>query len=116
VDTGVRNLLIDNLNELELRSDKGELFENYMLSYLFHCLKPDQKIRYWQTRSHQEIDYVVTSPTKLLALETKYSGNKSVSFAAFRRAYPDAVCRVACYRNPNPGRQELYRWQASGFL
>jgi hypothetical protein len=73
-----------------------------MHSYLFHCLKPDQKIRYWQTRSHQEIDFVVTSPTKLLALETKYSGDKSVSFAAFKRAYPDAVCKVVCLLIPTP--------------
>ncbi|MDD4310034.1 MAG: ATP-binding protein [Candidatus Cloacimonetes bacterium] len=114
VDTGVRNLLIDNLNELELRSDKGELVENYMHSHLFHNVKPDQKIRYWQTRSHQEIDFIVTGSAKLLALETKYSGDKSVSFAAFKRAYPDAVCKVVCMRNPNPARQEIFSWQAGG--
>jgi len=116
VDSGIRNVLIDNLNELELRSDKGELFENFMYSHLFHNVKADQKIRYWQTRNHQEIDFIITSSAMLLALETKYSGDKSVSFAAFQRAYPDSVCRVLCFRNPNPARQELYGWQALGLL
>lgn len=90
-----------------MRSDKGELFGNFTHSHLLHLS---------EARPEKEIDFIVKSTDKLIALETKYSGDKSVSFAAFSRAYPEAVCKVACFRNPNPVRQEIYSWQAGGLL
>ncbi|MCF6333790.1 MAG: DUF4143 domain-containing protein [Draconibacterium sp.] len=31
-DTGVRNALINNFNSIQLRNDKGQLWENFLLA------------------------------------------------------------------------------------
>ncbi|MDZ4181326.1 MAG: ATP-binding protein [Candidatus Cloacimonadaceae bacterium] len=115
VDSGVRNILIDNLNDLDSRSDRGELLENMVYGHLLHRLEPGQKIRFWQTRNKQEIDFVIDSPKQLIAIETKYSGGKATSFSVFRNAYPNARCYVACLKNAT-NKDEIPVWQSASLL
>src|SRR5699024_3687021 len=60
-DTGVRNMVIGDFNPLEVRRDKGGLWENFLIAerikqieYRGSLAKP----YFWRTVQQQEIDYV----------------------------------------------------------
>lgn len=60
-DTGIRNALINNFNSLQSRSDKGALWENFMISEklkMNQALGIDVKNYFWRTSQQQEIDYI----------------------------------------------------------
>jgi len=112
VDPGIRNALVANFQDLDQRGDKGELLEQFVLINLMHQIDLYfGKINYWKTRNKQEIDFIVNNNNQLFAIECKVSGDRFVPFAAFQNTYPEAVCKVACLREPNIERGDRYVWQ-----
>jgi uncharacterized protein len=90
-DTGVRNTIIGNYNRLELRSDKGAIWENFLIAErmktnrYFH---PFRKSYFWRTTSQQEIDYVEIENELISAFEIKWSPDAKVKkLTAFKEAY-----------------------------
>jgi uncharacterized protein len=75
-DTGVRNAIIGNFAPLDLRTDRGGLWENFLIS---ERLKRNNNRSYfcnsffWRTTQQQEIDYIEEYDGKLFAFEIKYS-------------------------------------------
>jgi predicted AAA+ superfamily ATPase len=60
-DTGIRNTLISNFNNLETRNDKGALWENFIISEKLKmnmALDIEVKTYFWRTSQQQEIDYI----------------------------------------------------------
>ncbi|MDX2248659.1 MAG: AAA family ATPase [Bacteroidia bacterium] len=57
-DLGMRNILLNRFDGPELRSDKGQLLENYFFLRLKQKYDPDQ-IRFWRTTDQKEVDFVV---------------------------------------------------------
>lgn len=96
-DTGVRNALINNFNPLNLRTDAGALWENFMISERMkrnQYLNFDSNNYFWRTHDQQEIDYLEESSGKTTAFEFKlHSGNFKVP-SAFKQAYPDAEVKL----------------------
>jgi predicted AAA+ superfamily ATPase len=78
-DNGIRNMIIANLNPLDLRNDKGALWENFLISermksQLYH---EEYANRYfWRTIQKQEIDYVEDKNGVISAFEFKWKDNK----------------------------------------
>lgn len=103
VDTGIRNVMINNLNYLSGRADKGELLENAVHGIIHRNLPSGYKLRYWQTRNRQEIDFVILGPETMIAIETKYSQARTSSFLAFSKAYPGARCKVVSFQSAESG-------------
>ncbi len=97
-DNGVRNSLISNYAPLDLRQDKGALWENFMVSeriksnhYNHHYVNS----YFWRTRQKQEIDYIEDIDGQLTAFEFKYSENKKVRFpVTFGKTYQDAKFQI----------------------
>lgn len=102
-DNGIRNTLIANHNPLNLRSDTGELWENYLLS---------ERIKYqsytgmlvnnyfWRTYEQQEIDWIEDRGGKLHAYEVKWNSNKKIKPpASWKEAYPKAGFEVITPNN-----------------
>ncbi len=79
VDTGFRNMLIDNFSSLKTRTDAGALFENYVFSQLKRKLSAFSSIKFWRTKSQAEVDFVVEKGGKVLPVEVKYSLGESIS-------------------------------------
>lgn len=78
-DNGVRNIIIGNLNSLDLRQDKGQLWENFMISERLKVLNLKQsQVRsyFWRTTAQQKIDYVETDADKIRAYEFKWGSKK----------------------------------------
>ncbi|MDR2206414.1 MAG: ATP-binding protein [Flavobacteriaceae bacterium] len=91
-DNGVRNALIQNFKSLELRTDTGALWENFMISerrkYVEYNEIHSNKY-FWRTHAHQEIDYIEERNGTLYAFEFKWNEKKKTKLpSSFAAAYP----------------------------
>jgi uncharacterized protein len=72
--------------------DTGILWEHYVLNEL-HARFPERDVRFWRTRRHQELDFVLTSRGRPpVAIECKWTADGSEDLSGlrgFRRAYPE---------------------------
>lgn len=91
-DNGIRNALIANFSPLALRSDKGALWENYLISERKKYLGYNNiwaNTYFWRTLAQQEIDYVEERDGKLYAFEFKWTSDKKLNAPkSFTDAYP----------------------------
>ena len=96
-DNGIRNMIINNLNPLDLRADKGALWENFLIAERIKLQQYNQIYTnnyFWRTVQKQEIDFVEDSNGKLTAFEFKWKCKGSAKFpSAFLRKY-DAIGQV----------------------
>jgi predicted AAA+ superfamily ATPase len=74
-DNGIRNMIIGNFNPLELRVDKGAIWENFLVSERLkqnHYKGTYSKMFFWRNRQQQEIDYVEEKAGEVTAYEFKW--------------------------------------------
>lgn len=90
-DNGVRNMIIGNLNRIDLRTDKGALWENFMVAERLKKISYNQsnsKPFFWRTTTQQEIDYIETTADDVAAFEFKWSKTKKSKLPnSFKAAY-----------------------------
>ena len=94
-DTGVRNAIIGDFSDLESRTDKGALFENFIISELIKqdsYAEKNYKFYYWRTKQGSEIDIVLEKGKELIGIELKYK-RKAVN-KAFKNRYLQAKIRM----------------------
>ncbi len=87
-DNGFRNMVINNFQPLEDRTDRGSLNENFVAGQL---LKRGYEVHYWRTKSRAEVDFVVEAEGLKIAVEVKsrLSSNKiGRALHHFREKYP----------------------------
>ncbi|MDR2408274.1 MAG: ATP-binding protein [Bacteroidales bacterium] len=91
-DNGVRNALIQNFKSLNLRTDSGALWENFMVSERRKYTEYNQIFSnkyFWRTHAQQEIDYIEERDGMLYAFEFKWNERKKVKLpTTFATAYP----------------------------
>jgi len=97
IDNGVRNILINNLNQLSDRSDIGELWENYL--YVERLKKREYKKIYaneyfWRTHAQNEVDLVEERNGKLHGFEFKWGKKYSKKYRLFTETYKNADCTL----------------------
>jgi predicted AAA+ superfamily ATPase len=93
-DLGVRNSIIQQYQALDLRSDKGALWENFLvverLKYLQEKgLRPNRY--FWRTHQDVELDYIEERDGQLSAFEFKWQHKQVGLPKAFATAYPGSV-------------------------
>ncbi len=89
-DNGIRNMIIGNFNQLDLRVDKGALWENFLVSERRkQNLYKDTfaKMYFWRTKQQQEIDYVEERDGKIMGFEFKWINKKTRFPLAFLDTY-----------------------------
>lgn len=94
-DTGIRNALIGDFSDLDTRSDKGALFENFIISELIKqasYLEQNYKFYYWRTKQGSEVDVILEKGKELIGVEIKY--RKGAINKAFKNRYPEAKVRM----------------------
>jgi len=57
-DIGLRNSIYNSFNDIDIRVDNGQLFENFVFLQLLKNYSPDQ-IRYYRTKDGTEIDFIL---------------------------------------------------------
>lgn len=72
-DTGFKNYLLEDFRSFAKRPDIGHLVENFVFSFLRRDLTATQTIRYWQTKSGAEVDFIIEKKGTLVPIEVKYS-------------------------------------------
>lgn len=93
-DLGVRNAIIQQFNPLELRSDIGQLWENYVIverlkKQSYHEIFANNY--FWRTYDKQEIDWVEMRDGKLHAYEMKWQSQRVKAPKDWHLSYPDAT-------------------------
>lgn len=79
-DNGIRNMIIGNFNPIELRADKGALWENFLISERIKQIEYKQSLArtyFWRTRQQQEVDFVEDNSGKVFGFEFKWQKKKT---------------------------------------
>lgn len=79
LDNGIRNMIIGNFNPLELRVDKGALWENFLVSERLKQNKYKEsysKMYFWRNQQQQEIDFIEEKEGEINAYEFKWNKKK----------------------------------------
>ena len=96
-DNGIRNALISNLNPLDIRNDKGQLWENFLFNERKRRNTYNTILHnsfFWRTWDQKEIDLVEERDGKLFGYEFKF-GNKSPKAPdLWTETYPEAEFEV----------------------
>ena len=102
VDNGIRNTIINSFNNLNMRQDVGQLWENYLNAERIKCMeyKNNYVLQYfWRTHTKQEIDRIEEKDGKLAAFEYKWGKSKSKIPTEFARSYPNANFEIINHDN-----------------
>lgn len=102
-DTGIRNGIIQQYQNLETRNDIGQLWENFIfIERLKHRSYSNKyaNMYFWRTYSQQEIDIVEEHEGKLFGYECKWSEKKrTFPPKEWKKTYPEAMFSVITPKN-----------------
>lgn len=97
-DNGIRNSLIANFNQIEMRTDTGALWENFLVSERIKLLNYSHKWTnywFWKTKEQKEIDYIEESDGVISAYEFKWNPDAKVKIPkSFMTTYTQAQFEV----------------------
>jgi hypothetical protein len=103
VDVGLRNALIRSFVPLSVRSDVGELFENWFVMERIKRAGNQRRFTgfyFWRTYDQHEIDLVEDLDGQLIGFECKWSPKSRVRTPKdWLRSYPDAGFEVVSRGN-----------------
>lgn len=92
-DLGVRNQLIENFSDLNLRNDIGALWENFCILERRKYLEYNQitvSSYFWRNYQKQEIDYIEEKDGTLNCFEFKFNDRKKAKLPkSFAESYPN---------------------------
>lgn len=101
-DNGIRNAVISNFNDLELRDDIGKLWENFLAAERIKTQeyrKISANNYFWRTWDQKEIDWLEEREGKLFAYEFKFSKNKFSFPKDFLKTYPESKTKIVTKDN-----------------
>ena len=97
-DNGIRNVVIGNYDDVNIRQDVGQLWENFIISERMKInawLAPDRESYFWRNYNQSEVNYVEKDRNQLTAFEMKWNTRKKHRITkAFTNAYPNADTEV----------------------
>lgn len=96
-DNGVRNAVLGNFAALDMRADKGALWENFLIAERVkqHLYKQTYAHCYfWRTKQQQEIDWVEEQDGQLKAMEFKWKAGHSAGSHTFTKSYQTEVSLI----------------------
>jgi len=79
-DNGIRNMVIGNFNPIPLRTDKGALWENFLISERIKQIEYKQSLArtyFWRTKQQQEVDFVEENAGEIWGFEFKWQKKKN---------------------------------------
>ena len=98
----MRNAVINNFNHVELRTDVGALWENFLIA---ERKKRNEAVRqfpnhyFWRTWEKQEIDYVEEDSGVLHGFEIKWGKGKNRPPAIWKATYPRSSWEIVTREN-----------------
>lgn len=102
-DNGVRNAVIANFEIAETRSDKGKLWENFLVSERIKKIEYQNLWKnywFWRTKEQKEIDWIEESDGKISAFEFKWNPDATYKKPVqFLEAYQGSALQVISPKN-----------------
>lgn len=93
-DNGIRNAVIGNYDDISIRQDIGQLWENFIVSErlkINNWIAPERESYFWRNYNQSEVDYVEKVGNTLTAYKMKWNTRKKHRVTkAFTNAYSDA--------------------------
>lgn len=104
-DVGVRNALLNKLDQSFVNPSIGPLFENAVALELL-SLYGRQSLKFWRTGNQTEVDFVVSNNDRTsFAIEAKYlwekEGNIPKNLQSIRNQYPDIISKTMIISKSN---------------
>lgn len=96
-DTGIRNAIISNFNEVELRNDVGALWENFLFMERLKKRSYENipaNAYFWRTWDQKEIDLIEEREGKLFGYEFKWNDGASAKKQKWLEAYPEGTSQT----------------------
>jgi hypothetical protein len=90
VDNGIRNQMINQFNEFEVRADRGVLFENWVFSELLKNSAFTDTLHFWRSKGGAEVDFVRQRGDCIEAFEAKATHLKNRKLSRSARSFIDA--------------------------
>ena len=84
-DNGIRNMIINNLNPIDLRTDKGALWENFLIAERIKLQAYNNVYAnnyFWRTVQKQEIDFIEETNGEICAYEFKWNSRGKAKLPA----------------------------------
>ncbi len=96
-DIGIRNAIIANFNQIDLRNDTGQLWENFIFmerikKQHYHEIMANNY--FWRTWNGEEIDFVEEREGKLFGYECKWADKKIKVPKLWQQNYPESTVEV----------------------
>jgi len=101
-DNGIRNALISNLNPLDIRNDKGQLWENFLFNERLRKNSYTGIMHnsfFWRTWDQKEIDLVEEREGKLFGYEFKFGSKTPKAPDLWTETYPEAEFEIINRKN-----------------
>jgi uncharacterized protein len=91
-DIGIRNAIIEDWKPIHLRSDIGNLWENFIIAEIYKHTRSLSygKGYFWRTKEWKEIDYILEKDGEIRAFEIKWWDKVSKYFDTFHKWYPNS--------------------------
>lgn len=88
IDNGMRNQLLNNFSrELELRTDSGQLLENWAFTETYKALPLQSSLNFWRSKARAEVDFVIGHAGDIYGLEVKFSSLKQAKLSKSARSF-----------------------------
>lgn len=100
LDNGIRNAVIDDFNPFRMRKDRGQLWENFVITELYKQRRNRGRggqFYFWRNRSQAEVDLVIRSSGQYEAFECTYNprrANRKLPNSFLKRYEPTATTVV----------------------
>ena len=78
LDTGFLNFTLKDFRPLSLRRDCGGLLEGSVFTMLLRNLRGTDELRFFRTKTKEEIDFILKRGTKIIPIEVKWSKEAKV--------------------------------------
>ncbi len=101
-DIGIRNAVIANFNQIKMRNDKGQLWENFLV---IERLKKQSYTPiyannfFWRTWSGKEVNFIEERDGKLFGYEFKWSSKNIKTPKLWLDTYPEASWEIIDKKN-----------------
>lgn len=92
-DLGIRNFIINNFNDMNLRNDTWHLWENFCINEIIKHRNNNlsfPNIYFWRTYDQKEIDFIEEKDGMLYAYEMKWGNKKVKPPKEFISNYPNS--------------------------
>ncbi len=91
IDNGIRNQLLNSFSrQLELRTDKGQLLENWVFTETCKLLPLQSSLKFWRSKAGAEVDFVIDHAGDIYGLEVKFSSLKQAKLSKSSRSFIEA--------------------------